>query len=91
MEFSNMHVIVHTHVIPHIWHTHRGEDKKQVQLELNMYFNKLMRMTTNTHLKISIDIMHQCVVGLVAPKKTMHMLANELEEGAKPMHRLQRR
>ena len=28
---------MHIHVIPPIQHTHQGEDKKQVQLEMNMY------------------------------------------------------
>ena len=72
-----MHVIECTHAIQPIQHTYQGEDKKQVHLGLNMHFGKLMRMTTSTHLKISMDIMHQCVSGLVAPKKTMHMLADK--------------
>ena len=84
-----MHVIVRTHVIPPIQHTHQGEDKKQVQLELNMYFSKLMHMNTNAHLKISTDTMHQCVFGSVAPKKTMCMITDELDEGVEPMHLLQ--
>jgi len=86
-----MHVIVHTHAIQLIQHTHESEDKKQVQLELNMYFGKLMRMTSSTHLNIITYTMHKCVAGSTAPKKTMRMLADELDEGAKPMHQLQRR
>ena len=86
-----MHVIVHPHAIQPIQRTHQGEDKKQIQLELNMYFGMLMHMNTSTHLKISMDIMHQCVVGSAPPKKTMHMLADELDEGAEPIHRLQQR
>ena len=81
-----MHVIVHTHAIQPIQHTHQGEDKKQVQLEMNMYFSKLMRMTTSTHLKSSTDTMHQCVARSAAPKKTMRMLEDELDKGVKPMH-----
>ena len=46
------------HVIPPIWHTHREENKMQVRLELNMYFNKFMCITTSTHLKITTDTMH---------------------------------
>ena len=49
-----MHVIVCMHATQPIQHTHQGKDKKQVQLELNMYFDKLMHMTTNTPLKISV-------------------------------------
>ena len=78
-----------THAIQPIQHTHQGEDKKQVQLELNMYFGKLMCMTTNTHLKISMDTMYQCVAGSTTPKKTMRMLADELNEGVESKHQLQ--
>jgi len=81
-----MHVIEHAHEIQPIQHTPQGEDKKKVQLELNMYFGKLMHMTTNTHLKFSMDTMHQCVAGLATPKKTTRMLAYKLDEGVEPMH-----
>ena len=86
-----MRVIVHMHATQPIQHTHQGEDNKQVQLELNMYFGKLMHMTTSTHLKIIMDTMDQYVSSSTVPKKTMRMLADELDEGAKPMHRLQQR
>jgi len=75
-----MHVIVCTHAIQPIQHTHQGEDKKQVELELNMYFGKLMHMTTNAHLKINTDTMHQGVSGSATPKNTMRMLEDELDE-----------
>lgn len=81
-----MHVIVRTHAIQPIQHTHQGEDKKQVQLEPNEYFSKLMHMTTSTHLKINTDIMHKCAANLATPKKTMHMLADELHEEPELMH-----
>ena len=77
---------MHTHALQPIQHTHQGKDKKQVQLEQNMYFGKLMCTTINTQLNINTEIMHQCVVGLAASKKTMRMLADELDEGAEPMH-----
>ena len=86
-----MHGIECTHAIQPIQHTHQGEDKKQVQLDPNGYFSKLMCMTTNTHLKISMDTMHQGVADSATPKKTMHMLTDELDEGVEPMHRLQRK
>ena len=82
-----MHGILCMHVIQPIQHTHQGEDKKQVQLKLNMYFSKLMHITTSTHLKIIKNNIHHCVVSLATPKKTMHMLADELDEGVEPMHR----
>ena len=53
-----MDVIERTHAIPPIWYTHWGEDKKQVCLELNLYFDKLMCMVTSTQMEISIDTMH---------------------------------
>ena len=84
--FSNMHIIEHMRAIQPIQHTHQGEDKKQVQLGLNMYFGMLMHVATSTHLKINTNTMHQCVSGLTIPKKTMPMLANELDEGVEPMH-----
>ena len=84
-----MHVIVRTHAIQPIQHAHQGEDKKEVQLGLNMYFSKLMCMTTNTHLNIITNTINQCVVGSAAPKKTMCMLEDELDEGAEPMCQLQ--
>ena len=81
-----MHVIVHMHAIPPIWHTHWGKDKKQVQLELNMYFDKLMHTTTNTCLERSLDTMHRHVVSPVAPRKTMCMLSDELYRGVISVH-----
>jgi len=77
-----MHAIVRTHTIPPIWHTHQGKDKKQVQLELNMYVDKLMCTTTNTCMERNVDTMHQHVVGPVTPRMTMHMLLDELDRGA---------
>jgi len=81
-----MPLIVCTHAIPPIWHTHQGKYKKQVQLELNMYFENLMHMTTNTCPEISADTMQQCVAGLVTPKTTMHILSDDLDRGAILVH-----
>ena len=81
-----MHVIERMHAIQPIQQTHQGKDKKKVQLGLNMHFGKLMHMTTNTHLKIGMDTMHQCVASSTVPKNTMCMLVDELDEGAEPMH-----
>ena len=75
--FNSMHVIVHTHATQPIQHTHQGEDKKQVQMELNMYFGKLMCMTTNTPLNINTNTMNKCVSSSGVPKKTMQMLVDE--------------
>lgn len=80
-EFSSMHVIVRTHPIPPIYYIDRDEDKKQVQLELNIYFEKLTWPTTSTCLEITIDTMHQHVVSPVTPRMTMCMLSDELYGG----------
>jgi len=71
-----MHVIMCMHVIPPIWHTHWCEYKKQVRLELNTYFDKLMHMTISTCLEINAYSMHEHVTGLVASRITMHMLSD---------------
>jgi len=71
-----------THAIRPIWHIHRGEDKKKVRLELNMYFDKLLHMVTSTHLKINTETMHQYVVGPTALKMMTHMLSDEFDRGA---------
>ena len=85
--FSSMQVIMRTHATLLIQHTHQGEYKKKAQLKLNKYFIKVMHMTTNAHLKINTNTMHQFVVDLIAPKKNMHMLEDKLEGGATHMHR----
>lgn len=77
-----MDVIACMYAIPPICHTHRGEDKKKDQLELNMYFDMLMHMVTNTHLEINTNIMHQYVAGPAALKTMMHMILDELDRGA---------
>lgn len=75
-------MIVHMHVIPPIWHTHQSKDKKKVWLKLNMYFDKLMCMVTNTYLEISIDTMHEYVACPTALKTVMCILSNELDKGS---------
>ena len=81
-----MHVIFHTHAIPPVWHTHRAEDKKQVWLELNIYFDNLMCMVTSIHLEINTDTMHQYVVGWTTLKTMMCMLLDELDRGARSVY-----
>jgi len=51
-----------------------------------MYFDELMRITTNTQLEISADTMHQYVVGPATLKTMMHMLSDELDKGAKSVY-----
>ena len=59
---------------PTHWHTHRGKDKNQVQLELKTYFDKLMHIFPSTHWKISADTMHQYVFDLATLKTMMCVL-----------------
>ena len=51
-----------------------------------MYFDKLMHMTTDARLNINTYTMHQCVTSSATPKKTMHMLADNLDGEATPTH-----
>lgn len=78
-----MDIVVRVHVILSIGTLTKENTKNQVRLELDMYFNELMRIATSADLAISIDIMHQYVTGLTALKTMMHMLSDGLDWGAK--------
>lgn len=56
--FRSMDVVVHAHVIPSIGTLTEEKAKTQVQLELDLYFDKWMRITTNAYLAISADTMN---------------------------------
>ena len=77
-----MHVIVRTYAILPFWHTHQGEDKRQVRQAMNVYSDKFMRTTANTCLEISADTMHQYVASPTALKTMMCMLSKVLDRGA---------
>lgn len=53
-----MDVIVHMHAIPSIGTFTEEKTENQVRLELDMYFDELMRIATNTDLEINADTMH---------------------------------
>lgn len=78
-----MDVIMYTHVIPFIGTLIEVMIKNQIQLEMYMYFDELMHIATITYFEISADTMQQYVVCLAAINTMMHMLAYELEKGAK--------
>ena len=78
-----MDVIVRMHTIPSMSTLTEVKTKDQVQLELDMYFDELMHISTNTHLEISAYTMRQYVAGLTTHKTMMHMLLDELDRGAK--------
>jgi len=73
------------HAIPPIQHTHQGEDKKKVRLELNMYLTVDAHDHQNT---LEDQHGHYALVccRFNHTQKTLHMLADELDEGAIPMH-----
>ena len=71
------------HVIPSIGTLTEANTKNQVRLELDMYFDELMHISTSTHLEISTDTMYQYVTGLATLKTMMRMLLDELDRGAK--------
>lgn len=81
-----MDVIMHMHVIPSIGTPTKEKTKNQVRLELEMYFDELMHITTSTDLEINIDTMHQYLSSLTALKNMMRMLSDELDRGAKSLY-----
>ena len=48
--FMSMDVIVHMHAIPFIGTLTKAKTKNQVRLELDMYFDQLMRIATSADL-----------------------------------------
>lgn len=84
--FWSMDVIVCMHAITSIGTLTKVKTKNTVWLELDMYFDQVMRVATNVDLEITADTMHQYIVGLAALKTMMHMLSYELDRGAKSMY-----
>lgn len=76
-----MDVVVHTHEIPSLGTLTQVNTKKQVQLELDSYFNELMCISTSPNLPISANTMHKYVVGPATLKTMMRMISDELERG----------
>ena len=81
-----MEVIVHTHAIPSLGTLTQVKTKKQVRLELDLCFDKLMHIATSPNFPISADIMHKYVAGPATLKTTMHMLSYELDRGAQVVY-----
>ena len=75
-----------THAIPSIGTLTDTKTKAQVRLELDLYFDELMCITTSPYLVISANTMHQYVAGLAALKEMMHMLSDELDRGAQAVY-----
>ena len=81
-----MDVFVHAHAIPSIGTLTEANTKGQVRLELDSYFDEMMRIDTSADLAISVDTMHQYVVGPTALKTMMCMLSDELDKRAKVVY-----
>jgi len=77
--FRSMDFVVHADAIPSIGTLAKAKTKAQVRLELDLYFDKLMRIDTSADLVISVDTMHQYIIGTTKIKKMMHMLLGELD------------
>lgn len=84
--FKSMDVIMCTHAIPSIGTLTEVKTKNQAWLELDLYFEQLMRITTSIDLKMIADTMHQYVVGPATLKTMMCMLYDELDRGAKSVY-----
>lgn len=84
--FKSMQVVVHTHPIPSLGTLTQVKTKKQVQQELDSYFDKLMRIATNPDFPISVDIMRNYVVGPAKFKTVMHIILDELDRGAQAVY-----
>lgn len=81
-----MDIVVHAHAIPSIGTLTQVKTKAQVWLDLNSYFDELMRISTSPDLSISADIMDKHVVGLTALKTMMRILSDELDKGARVVY-----
>ena len=77
-----MDVIVCTHASPSIRTLTEGKTKEQAQLELDSYFDELMRIAASPDLPISADTMHKYCSGPTTLKSMMCMLSDELDRGA---------
>lgn len=77
---------MHAYVIPSLGTLTQAKTKKQVQQELDSYFDKLMCVATSPDLTIYADIMCKYVAGLTTLRKMMHMLSDELERGAQAVY-----
>ena len=81
-----MDVVVCAHVIPCIGTLIEAKKKAQVQVELESYFDELIRVATSPDLVISADTMHQYVAGLTALKTMMCMFSEELDRENRSMY-----
>ena len=84
--FMSMDVVVCTHAIPSIGILTYGKTKAQAGLELDSYFDELMRIATSLDVVISEDTMQKYVAGATALKTMMCMLSDELDIGARAMY-----
>ena len=81
-----MDVVVHAHAIPSFVTLTQAKTKAQVRLELDSYFDELMRIATSPDLPISADTMNKYVPSLATLNIRMRMLLDELEKGARAVY-----
>ena len=81
-----MEVVVHIHTIPSLGTLTQVKTKKQVQQNLDSYFDELMCITTNQDLPVSTNTMHKYLRGLATLRTMMHMLSDELDRGAQVVY-----
>lgn len=81
-----MDVVVPAHVTPSIKTLIDAMTKAQVWLEVDSYIKELICIDTNADLVISVDTMHQYVIGLALVNTMMRMLSDKLDRGAKTMY-----
>lgn len=86
MIFILFDVVVHAYALPSIGTLTQVKTKAQVWLELDSYFVELMRIATSPDLVISVETMHNYVVGQAALKAMMHMLLFKLDIGAQVVY-----
>lgn len=77
---------MHTHAIPSLGTLTQEKTKKQVQQELDSYFDELMRISTSLDLPISGYIMCKYGSGMATLKIMMCMLIDDLEKGARVVY-----
>ena len=77
---------MHTHAIPSLGTLTQAKTKKQVQQELDSYFDKLTRVATSPDLPISVDIMCKYVGGPATLRTMMHILLDELDRGSQAVY-----
>lgn len=84
--FKSMEDVMHTYAIPSLGTLTEAKTKKQVQQELDSYFNELMRVATSPDFPISVDIMHKYVARLTRLRTMLRIVSDELQRGVQVVY-----